>query len=233
MRVRGRPLEQREDGKNRRSILVLECDADKLETQKHTLAPELYAFIRTLVPPDSCYLLRATSESSLRQECVKCVQDFGHFEIVVVVGHSSRSGLVIARNTRVEWSILPRWLAPFRPRHVLLVACKGGMYSPVKALFDGISTVQEVYASPVAVSDQQAAIVKPIVGYILLGGSPPKNIFKAGQLINLVLTGGLFIRLTRTEFRKLGPIEIEVLSNADTLLEPFRQERSNAGRGGR
>lgn len=162
-------------------------------------------------------VIPATSQQTLQLELARCLQGCGRSAIVAVCGHSNQTGLRLAADLFVSWEAFARWIAPFKPKHLVLVACQGGRWLPSKALFEGIPTLQEVYGSPAAVTDQQAEIVKLLVPYVLANGRPPQHILQIAQVGNFLLTRGVIFRQTRKEFERTGVAEGLLW----TMLEDF------------
>ncbi len=170
------------------------------------MARELEGITRLVLPSIQTRLVAGPSSGSLLQQLGMCKGQHGHLSHVVVVGHSNERGLQLARDLFTSWEGFAAWVEPFRPKCVILVACEAGRWLPASALFSGISTLQEIYGSPVVTTEAQAAAIKVLVPYLLSGNRLPKNILPL-QLLNFALTQGVIFRQTRKDFRRATPAE--------------------------
>lgn len=200
------------------SLLVLECDSDTLAAQAISMAQELEGIARLTIPSIQTRLVAGASSASLLQQLGVCKEQHGHFSHIVVVGHSNTRGLRLARDLFTPWESFAAWVEPFRPRCMVLVACEGGRWPPANALFGGISTLQEVYGSPVVTTVAQAAAIKVLVPYLLSGNRLPKNILSL-QLLNFALTQGVIFRQTCKDFRRATPAEGVLWTEWEMLLK--------------
>jgi hypothetical protein len=59
-----------------------------------------------------------------------------------------------------------------------------------------------LYASTIYINNDQAAVLKLLVLYILSGGRPTSEARSIGQLLNFVITHGLVMSRQRSDFRR-------------------------------
>ena len=188
------------------SVLIVACDAQSLETQGHRLAQDMYDRVDTMAPMAIRQMVRSTSEQSLGSEFARCLDVSPRFDLVVLVGHSNVHGLRLTADGPRTWKVVAEWIKRFRPKLLLLVACEGGRWLPCRELFGGIPTLREIYGSPIRISDSQASALTLLAPYLLLGGRLPEDI-RFLQTANVVATGGLIFRRSKSEFRQTGAEE--------------------------
>jgi hypothetical protein len=201
------------------SLLILECDAIRLADQSISIAQDLHGIVRTYVPNAVTSLVQATSQHVLLSELAWYKEEHGRFTVIVVVGHSNVSGLQLTGDNFASWEAFARWLEPFQPKRIVLVACEAGRWLPSKALFEGITTLQEIYGSPVPTTVQQASVVKILVPYLLSGHRLSTEFLRLMQLGNFLFTGGVLFRQTRKDFRRAGTDEAAVWTGLEELLK--------------
>jgi hypothetical protein len=219
MQKRGTKIRRRQKKKAPPSTLILECAADRLAAQSISIAQELDAVMRQWVPAVPTRLVRATTLGSLLSHLAQCKEERKAFGIVVVVGHSNMSGLWLTADVFVPWEAFSRWIQPFEPERMILVACEAGRWLPSKALFQGIASLKEIYGSPVAITPQQASAVKLLLPYLLMGGRLRKNFLQLAQAANFLLTGRVIFRKTRKEFQRAGIAEGMLWTGLEELMK--------------
>jgi hypothetical protein len=139
--------------------------------------------------------------------------------MVAIVAHSNVSGVALTADGAVSWEVLSRWLLPFSPEVVILIACEAGRWVAAQALFEGIPTLKEVYGSPVLINDLQAVAIKLFVPYLLSGKRLTVEGLRMGQFVNFLLTRGIVLRRTRRDFRKPGVLEGLAWTAGEGLLK--------------
>lgn len=184
-------------------LLILECDADRLAAQGVTLGHDV-AQAAALVPGATCHLVGSRTKDQLLAALACAERDAGGFGAVVIVGHSNVDGLRMASDLFADWRAVGRWLEPFRPRRLILVACEAGRWLPSKALFDTLPSLQQIYGAPVPASERESRYVVPLVPYLLLGGRLKPDQRRLLQVLNFVVTRGLVFCQTRQQFRRSG-----------------------------
>jgi hypothetical protein len=184
------------------TLIILECDPAKLASQSQTSAQDIDRLVGTSVPSARRYFIPASSRNELLIQLAHCKEECGAVDIIVVCGHSNQEGLKMTSDCFAKWAEVAQWIAPFQPKRVVLVACQGGRWLPSSTLFNGISTLQEIFGSPVRLTDEQAILIKLLIPYLLTNGALNKNVLQALQGANFLLTGGVIFHQTRNGFKK-------------------------------
>lgn len=156
------------------------------------------------VPGAQVAVVKSLTEQNLLSQLAQLAQTDARFRIIVVVGHSSESGLQLASDRYVSWRVLANWVQPFEPKQIILIACKAGQPAPATSLFDGIPTLRDLYASPLLTTKQQVQAIRVLVPYLLNARSPDADLIRLGQLVNFLLTQGAILRWRRNDFRSTG-----------------------------
>lgn len=200
---RGAKRIQKKPKQRGKSLLILECDADKLSTQSVSMADEIRTVAQLFAPKVKIDVVKATTEESLKSRFAQLAEDDCRFGIIAVIGHSSTSGLNLTSDRDVSWAVFAKWVELFEPKQMALVACQSGHVLPVRDLFIGIPTLKEVYASPVNTTKPQSEIINILIPYLLNTRSADSELIQLGQFFNLLFTGGIIFRWLRKEFQLL------------------------------
>lgn len=131
LRPKGRPA-RKAGSKVRRvlppqSLLILHLDADKLRTDGLHLG-EVASFsgsASSVLFGSSVTIKDTTSTDHLHETLAPLVASKQTFDVVVVVGHSNEEGIRLASDRFLNWEAFAGYLKPFKPRRLLLVACRG------------------------------------------------------------------------------------------------------------
>jgi len=208
------------------SLLILECDSEKLAKQSLSIAGELYTLALALAPQVDTVLVQTTSREDLLKQLGSCKQDHDSFNLVVVIGHSNQTGLRLTADSGVSWKSFARWVGPFMPRQMVLLACKAGQMLPAGSLFDGIPSLKEVYASPTYISKEQCKLVVLTILYLLSVKSGDAETLRLFQTLNFMLTLGVVFRWTRKEYKAAGFAEAVQWNLIQHLLDEYVEGRS-------
>jgi hypothetical protein len=208
------------------SLLILECDSEKLTRQSLSVAGELLAAVRVITPQVATVLVQTTSQNDLLQKLARCKEDHDRFSLIVVIGHSNSTGIRLTAENGVSWSSFAKWTETFEPKKMVLLACRAGQMLPAGALFDGIPSLDEIYASPTYITKEQCRLVVLLILYLLGVKSQEPEILRLIQLLNFMLTLGGVFRWTRKEYRAAGLAEAVEWNLIQHLIDRY-------GRGGR
>lgn len=187
-----------------KSLLILECDADKLVAQSMSIADEIERVNQVIQPFASkvnIAKVKTSTEQNLKLHFAHLAGQNCRFGTIVVIGHSNASGLSLTSDRFVLWMDFPKWVELFEPKQMVLVACQSGQKPSACDLFAGIPTLKELYASPINTTKPQSEIIKVLVPYLLHTRSANSELIRLGQLINFWLTGGIIYRWLRKEFQ--------------------------------
>jgi hypothetical protein len=205
------------------SLLILECDPAKLPAQPRSFATDLESAVKVFAPSAPTVRVQGETVSGLLADLGRLKAEIGRFEIVAIVAHSNTRGVNLTADSATSWRVLAEWLAPFSPRTLILIACEAGRWVAAKPLFEGMPTLKELYASPVLVNDQQAACIKLLIPYLLVGRKLKDQDRRAAQLVNLRVTDGMMLRWTRRDFRKPGVLNGAAWTLGEELLRAALQ----------
>lgn len=221
-RPRRRAKEQWSVGRNRprlpQSVLILECDAERLERDGISMARDVHFMVERLLPAARRDLVQVTTEQKLLADFADRATRGNKYDVVLIVGHSSLEGLALARDRRPRWPAVATWLEPFSPRTIVLAGCEGGRWLPSKALFDGVGSLKEIYGTPVLSSQPQLRALELLVVFLLAGGKVSAAWLPLAQAAAFALTDGVIFRQTRAEFRPRGLAEAGTWTILEAVL---------------
>jgi len=171
--------------------------------------------IERLLPAVRRDLVQVMTEQKLLADFADLAKREIKYDVVLVVGHSSLEALALARDRRLRWSAVAKWLEPFSPRVVVLAGCEGGRWLPAKAFFGGLDSLKEIYGTPVLSTQAQLKALELLVLFLLAGGRVSAEWLPWAQTAIFALTDGVIFRQTRAEIRSAGLSE----AAAWTILE--------------
>jgi hypothetical protein len=111
------------------------------------------------------------------------------FDVIVVVAHSNAQGIRIARDHFATWEGFAQCVKPFKPRRLLIAACKAGRWMPAQALFHANPRLRRIYACPVNASKQFASMLLFAVPYVVANRRPRDADVLWSQIGAIGLTG--------------------------------------------
>lgn len=154
------------------------------------MAAEAAVTARLFSPGTPVEVVRTSTEANLLEQLSRLAAADKLFNHVLVIGHSNQDGIRLTEDRRTTWAGLGRWLEPFKPRRLALIACEAGLGAPVRALFEEIETLNDIYASPFVARKDQMEIFKILMPYLLSAKAVDSTLIALGQLGNLAATGG-------------------------------------------
>jgi hypothetical protein len=187
------------------SLLILECDTDKLASQRLSVASDLNDIVRILPKRLSVEIALIRSKDDLTNRFAAYAQKYRGIKLVVVIAHSNAAVISLAPElSETPWIGFAQWLKPFRPQKLVCIACKAGQYPPSRTLFDEIPKLTEIYASPVELWIQQVQTMKLLIPYLLMTGKVDSELIRLSQWITLVANGAviLYIRRRQTDWNQ-------------------------------
>jgi hypothetical protein len=194
------------------SVLIIECDAKKLEDQSINIAHE-FNNIFSAFPICRHTFIRIFNKADLLSQFAELAIGKHTYDIILIVGHSiidSASGnpteIQFASDFGITWNLLPEYLDIFKPKCLVLATCKGGHFLPSGEMFNRLKSLKELYGTPVIANEAQIAIFKLLIPFIVAPGDFDPNILLVGNVLNYLATGGIILRHTRKEFRKKKPV---------------------------
>jgi hypothetical protein len=205
------------------SLLILECDSEKLARQSLSIAGELHAAVRILASQVVTVLVQTTSQNDLLQKLARCKEEHGRFSLIVVIGHSNPTGIRLTSENGVSWRSFAKWTETFEPKQMVLLACKAGQMLPAGTLFEGITSLEEIYASPTYITKEQCKLVVLLILHLLSVKSQDPELLRSIQMLNFMLTLGVIFRWTRKEYRAAGFAEAVQWNLIQHLLDEYIQ----------
>jgi hypothetical protein len=179
------------------SLLVLECDAGKLQSQSLSFAQEIHTIIKHLPKKLTVEVGLINSEDDFREILITCAEKYSSVKNIVVIGHSNRNVICVAPGFNLEWEVFARWLMPLSPQKIALIACEAGQFHSTRALFDELPKLTKIYASPFKTTKLQFRAIHLLLGYLLLTTKQDKDLIYAAQVANFWKTGGVILECTR------------------------------------
>lgn len=152
LKGRSSPPAKARTGQSGLDLLIIECDAAKLEADGLAVA-DATAFGLHLTGwasrrPLRIETVKAGDLAYLVAQLGKVKETFGTARAVLLIGHSNATGIRLASDRGVTWAVAARFIEPFRPSHVALLACLAGGREAASALASELPTVREIAASP-------------------------------------------------------------------------------------
>ena len=182
-------------------LLIIECEPDKLAQQRLNFGSAAASLLVTLFPTKKIVLVHGTSVGALGQALADAVKANDRFRTVLIVGHSNEEGLQLTPQEFFSWQAVANWVAPFQPEFLLLAACRAGRSAAIRNLFEGVSSLKEIYASPVKFfSDQThpfAGLLLAVLKYRKIDEAVARLLQASGYAFN----DGLIYRWRRRDMR--------------------------------
>ncbi|MBI5806293.1 hypothetical protein HZA73_09625 [candidate division TA06 bacterium] len=192
------------------SLLIIECDSNKLQRQNIDIASKIndlfqklpfckHKYIRTFEKSDLCLKINEISKE--------------HYDIIVLTGHTFTDGggrpvrFDFASDYKPELSVLPSFLNTFKPKCLIMASCKGSHFITTDVMFNGMPTLKEIYGSPVLTNSKQLQILLLLIPYIIFSDKYDDGILFLSNIVNFVQSGGYIVRHTRAEFINKRPIK--------------------------
>jgi hypothetical protein len=187
------------------SLLILECDANKLASQSLAVANELNRIVQILPAKVSAEVALINSAADLQDKFVSYKEKYSSIKVIAVIAHSNRQVISIAPDMVLEWDAFGRWVEPFKPQQMVFIACEAGQYPSTRALFDEVPKLTKIYASPIKTTKAQAEVIKLLVPYLLLSKKQDDDVIRLAQIWNFLNNGGVILRCSRrnTEWNQL------------------------------
>jgi hypothetical protein len=167
--------------------------------QRLAIGTQLVQLLKPLFPRKKVDLLRTSTEGRLTNDFASIKEKHNRFNTILLVGHSNPQGLQLADGVFRQWAVVANWLAPFKPKTILLVACSGARFEGARALFEGLNSLRDLYGSPIELTSQQT-IPLTVATLASLAGKPlSKDVNASIQAVNFMLTRGVSYHWSRDE----------------------------------
>jgi hypothetical protein len=187
-------------------LLIIECNSTKLAADGMDIGTAFTRltnndFARALLPSKRIVLVKTSTEDRLMRDLAETFNEHGRFRSILIVGHSNEAGLELTNSPVLCcWGALGKWLKPFEPEFIFLVACDAGRSAAVRQLFEPLKkSLRDVYASPVELNPIQAAPLAVIIGELLCTGKIDDANSLSARLVSYMNTGGPIYRWSYDE----------------------------------
>lgn len=216
-----RPATRRRPKRPSPSLLILRFDTGQLEKDGLHLADETRFILQAnQLCGARVELVSATDTGDLLRQLGELARTGAHFDVVVAIGHSRNRGIQIASDRFSSWEELAKFLRPFAPRRLMLIACKAGSQPAVQILFRLLPRLRRIYASPANVSRDLATFMLGFLLYLTPIKTPKGDAILMAQAAAFAFTGtyvrewrrGLGREIRVTPFDNLAEIVTRLLA---------------------
>ncbi len=167
------------------------------------MADEIGTTLEAFFPAIPQRVVLADSTDNLLHEFARCSTELRTFTTILVIAHSNQQGLnLTADRQSTTWPTFVNWVRPFAPRSLIFVACQAGRPWPVKLLFDGLRSLNEIYAPPFITTREQAEIIQLLLPVVALGKGRVDGLDQLIRALGLIATQSVIFRWTRRDFRR-------------------------------
>lgn len=210
----------------RKSLLILQLDSEKLAKDRLDL-DGFSRFVASFLPKASAVTVRATSFDNLLASLAELHGTT--FDAVAVVGHSNERGIVLGAGRTIDtWEAFARYLAPFAPRRLVLVACRAGGAIPSRTLFAELPSMRRLYATPVLASGLQGKLMIALLPHLAERKIPSRELLRTAQGALALLQGRQLWEWRRVVYDRdkhdplLPLVQDFFAKTADSLLSELR-----------
>src|ERR1043166_4698233 len=113
------------------SLLLLECDANKLLSQNLAVANDINAIVRILPKRLTVEVASIDSQQEMLDRFAEYKRNYRGIKLVVVIAHSNSSIISLSPDQQqTSWKVFAEWLRPFNPQKLVCIACKAGQFPP-------------------------------------------------------------------------------------------------------
>ncbi len=143
----------------RRSLLIVECDHEKLKSQRLSLAQEVSVLTQLLFPRGKIDLVLTSTEDDLRKQFGQIAESKYRYRRILVVAHSSSSGICLTSGPPVRWNVFANWISIFEPEILYLVGCQSALEEAVTQLCRNLESVKQIIGSRENISKLSARLI--------------------------------------------------------------------------
>lgn len=221
------------------SLLILHLDAETLHADGLHLgdAASFSGTLSTLLG-SNVVIKDATTTSQLNEVLAGLASDGLTFDVVVVIAHSNETEIQAASDLVLPWEGFAGFLKPFKPRRLMLVACKGGRSDAGETLFNAMPHLRRIFACPVNASKDFGAFMLFAVPYVVATRRPRDKHVLGAQVAAVAATGRQLREWRRTTDKGnpeaavfdliadiADPVARKVPEAIGALVEAFRGRR--------
>lgn len=152
-----------------------------------------------MFPTKRIAVVRTSTEDNLRRDLAQVSEQYGRFRSILVVGHSNSEKLMLTSQCCRPWTTVGQWLNIFGPEFLSLAACEAGRSAAVRDVFGTITSLRQIYASPVTLYKIQTAPLGVIIFMLLANGKLNKEQSEALRIVEYAVYVGQLYRWRRNE----------------------------------
>jgi hypothetical protein len=183
-------------------LLIIECEPAKLAAQQLDFGSNIHALFQNLFSNKKIVLVRASSKDELCRALGETMRSHHRFRTILIVGHSNDQGLQLTPDDFYEWSAVGYWLTPFEPEFLLVAACSAGRSAGIRQLFEQVTTLREIYASPVTLFRDQTEPFVLLLGAVLKNRKIDEGLLRGVQAAGYLFRDAVIYRFKRKETRR-------------------------------
>ncbi len=171
-----------------RSLLILRCDVERLRADGLALESEteLIAQLSSLGLGARVSVVSHSTRADLLQKLGALHRPF---DVVVVIAHSNETGTQLASDRWASWPEVARYLDPFKPKRLLLIACRAGGWPAVAPLFSEIRSLRHLFASPANMNVASAQLLLCLLPHVVDQKTPSRDAVETFRTLAPLLTG--------------------------------------------
>jgi len=173
-----------------------------LKSQGLSIANQIGTTLEAFFPAIPQKVILAASTDDLLHGLAVCSNEHKSFTTILVIAHSNQQGLHLTSDHEATWLTFVNWISFFAPRSLIFAACQAGRPWPVKLLFDGLPSLDEIYAPPFIATRKQAEIIKLLLPVVALGKGRGTRIDQLIRALGFMATQSVIFRWTRRDFRR-------------------------------
>lgn len=200
-------------------LLFIECQTSRLQQQSLAISMAWHARLSCLYPDKKIAIAAINTRSDLANRLGELVQGETRYRAVVVVAHSNQTGIKLTNEDFCNWTQLATWLEPLAPEHLLFVACDAGRLAGVCTLFQSLSSLKKIYASPVPVTPQHAQFLDLLLSQLITQRQVDESMLRFTQITAFVTTRAVIFQWKRSDCLAHKLFDGHVSSIAAQLLK--------------
>ncbi len=199
-----------------RSVLVLECNAAKLDPSLRALTNQLPQLISNELYAD---VISINSEFDYQRQLSELRSSRVQYSLVVVLGDGNASRLVLAGERALSWAEFTyQTLLPFEPEYLLLLSTSDEREIPAHSFFETVPTLKEVYTSSALNPKLRTDVLKFMVSYLVNPAPSDYDRSFSSQIADRLLNSGVLTRWTWRDSLKQRVLNtFELLGDSEKL----------------
>ena len=199
-----------------RSVLVLECNAAKLDLSLRVMTNQLPQLISNGLYAD---VISINSEFDYQRQLGELRSSQVQYSLVVVLGDGNASRLVLAGERALSWAEFAyQTLLPFEPEYLLLLSTSDAREIPAHSFFETVPMLKEVYTSSATNPKLRTDVLKFMVSYLVNPAPSDYDRVFSSQIADRLLSSGVLTRWTWRDSLKQRVLNtFELLSDSEKL----------------